>query len=262
MEKDLLLNEVDVRRMVKLLGDSCVLKGTLDQKKQFLMRGLCELIDLQAWAWVHAVEMTPGKLPVYVAFVHGGFSPENLATFIKIQTHPEMALYSTSICREVAGRTTPITRTLKQLVPLPEFYQAAVGDEWRACGVYPGALSFHPLADGTYSGIAMYRDCAKSLFSDRDAKIAHILLSEVPWLHAAQGPHADQAMQVPQLPVRQRLVLELLIQGYSRKSIAHTMDVSINTVAGYAKEIYSFFAVKSHTELINRFFLGNGGDKD
>jgi DNA-binding CsgD family transcriptional regulator len=249
------LDPTDIRAMVRLLGETCAMQGTVNQKKHFLMSGLCRLIDVQAWAWVHAVELLPGKLPVYVAYIHGGFSEDVLPRFVKIQSHPDMAYMSSSICRDLIGRTTPLTRTLREIVPIAEFTGAEVGEEWRACGVYPLMLSFHPLPDGTFSGLALYRSCDKDLCTEREKKIAHALLSAVPWLHERQGPSAEHAIEVPQLSVRERLVLELLLQGYSRKAIAETMDISINTVAGYAKHVYAFFHVTSQAELINRFFL-------
>jgi DNA-binding CsgD family transcriptional regulator len=255
MEDTSLLAEKDVRAIVRLLGETCTKDGTLNEKKHSLMAGLGRLLDSQAWAWVHAVEMKPGELPVYAAYISGGFSEEALARFIKIQTHPDMARLSTSLSVALQGRTRPLTRTLQQLMPIEDFYTAEVAEEWRACGIYPRALHFYPLADGTFSGIAIYRDCDKPVLTPREAKLAHVILSSVPWLHAAQGAAGEQTTQVPNLPVRERLVLELLLQGYSRKAIASTMGISINTVAGYAKNIYRFFNVASHGELSRLFRL-------
>ena len=250
-----LLTETDVRAIVRLLGETCTLTGSLNEKKHFVMTGLGRLIDTQAWAWVHAVEMVPGQLPVYAAFICGGFSEEILPRYIQIQTHPDMARLSTSLSIALQDRTRPLTRTLQQLMPVEEFVNADVGDEWRACGIYPRALSFHPLADGTYSAIAIYARCDRPILTPREAKIAHVILSGVPWLHVAQGAAGEQTTQVPQLPVRERLVLELLLQGYSRKAIATTMGISINTVAGYAKNIYRFFSVDSQAALSRLFRL-------
>ncbi len=250
-----LLTEKDVRAIVRLLGQTSTLGGSLNEKKHFVMAGLGKLIDTQAWAWVHAVEMVPGELPVYAAFICGGFSEETLARFIKIQSHPDMARLSTSLSRELQGRSRALTRTLPQLMPVEDFYNAEVDKEWRACGIYPGALSFHPLHDGTFSALAIYRSCHKPVLTPREAKIAHVILSGVPWLHVAQGAAGEQTTQVPQLPVRERLVLELLLQGYSRKAIATTMGISINTVAGYAKNIYRFFHVDSQAALSRLFRL-------
>jgi len=255
MDETSLLTEKDVRAIVRLLGETCTLDGTLNEKKHFLMTGLGRMIDTQAFGWVHAVEMVPGQLPVYTAFICGGFNEEVLPRFIQIQSHPDMARLSTTLSRALQGRTKPLTRTLQQLMPIEEFYTAEVAKEWRACGIYPRVLHFHPLADGTFSGIAIYRHCHKPILTPREAKIAHVILSSVPWLHEAQGAAGERTTQVPQLPVRERLVLELLLQGYSRKAIAATMGISINTVAGYAKNVYRFFGVASHGELSRLFRL-------
>ncbi len=60
--------------------------------------------------------------------------------------------------------------------------------------------------------------------------------------------------------MRQRLALELLLHGHSRKSIAENMQISINTVSGYIRDIYRFFKVTSQPQLVRRFFQGDGGD--
>ncbi len=256
------LSHSDLRAMVRLLGETCAFEGTINQKKQFLMKGLCQLLDIYCWAWVHAVELIPGNLPVYVAYLHNGFTEDSLPLFVKIQSHPDMARFSAPLCRDLAGRKSPLTRTLQEIVPLDDFHTADVAQEWRDCGIFPRLLSFYPLSDGTFSGLALYRPCDSPLFTDREKQIAHALLSSVPWLHERQGASAEHAIEVPQLPIRQRLVLELLLQGCSRKTIADTMNISINTVAGYAKKVYGFFGVTSQAELINRFFQGVGDEAE
>ncbi len=65
---------------------------------------------------------------------------------------------------------------------------------------------------------------------------------------------------VPRLPVRQRLTLEFLLQGQSRKAMAREMEISINTVSGYVRDIYRLFGVNSQAQLVSRFFRGDGGD--
>ena len=70
----------------------------------------------------------------------------------------------------------------------------------------------------------------------------------------------DRGGLVPTLSAQMRLVLEMLLQSYSRKFIADHMGISIHTVSGYIKEIYRHFLVHSHAELLRRFFHGDGGD--
>ena len=59
---------------------------------------------------------------------------------------------------------------------------------------------------------------------------------------------------VPELFPKQRIVLNLLLDGLDRKSIASHMGISKNTVAAYAREVYRHFGVHSQPQLIRRFF--------
>jgi hypothetical protein len=259
MRKDHVLSESDVRAMVRLLGENCALDGTINDKRRHLMTGLCRLVDGLAWCWAMAAEMNPHRLPVYIGFIHAGFSEEAFARYLAVQTHPDMIWATSSLCRELEKKKRHLTRSAQQVFSFARFLKSPVSKLWQECGVYPGLISFYPLPDGVHSGIAVYRPCEAPLFGERERKITHILMAEVPWLHVNQSPETVLT-HVPRLPVRQRLALELLLQGHSRKTIADDMNISVNTVSGYVRDIYRFFAVTSQAQLVRRFFRGDGGD--
>jgi DNA-binding CsgD family transcriptional regulator len=246
--------------MVRLLGEVAALPGTHFDKKRHLMEGLCRLTDSDAWAWGLAAEMNPDKLPVYVGFQHGGFTDEQLGWYLKLQAHPDMVWVSAPLSNTLLEHEGQhVTRDLQRITGEEAFLSADVAALWRACGHYPRALSFFPLGDGAFSGIALYRKVGKPLFTDRETRIAHIIMSEVPWLHL-QGWPEDRGASVPHLSLRQHTVLEMLLQSFSRKRIADELGISIHTVSGYVKEIYRHFGVNSHAELLGRFYQGDGGD--
>ncbi len=110
------------------------------------------------------------------------------------------------------------------------------------------------------SGIGIYRRFGRPDFTDREIRITHIILKEVPWLHE-QGWPEDRGATVHQLARRQRMALNLLIAGQGRKQIADHMKISVNTVHEYIKDIYDFFGVHSQAELMSRFYEGNGHDR-
>jgi DNA-binding CsgD family transcriptional regulator len=259
MMKDKLLSDADVRAMVRLLGSTCAVKGDISQKRRHLMTGLCRLVQADAWGWAMVAELNPKKLPVYIGFLHGGFSEDSFARYLAANAHPDMIWATASYSRELQKERRHLTRSAQQVYPLEKFARAEAGQLWRDCGFNPGIISFYPLPEGVYSGIALYRKCTGELFGARERKIAHILMAEVPWLHVNQSQETVLT-NVPRLPVRQRLALELLIQGHSRKMIADDMRISINTVSGYVRDIYRFFGVRSHPQLVRRFFRGDGGD--
>jgi DNA-binding NarL/FixJ family response regulator len=120
-------------------------------------------------------------------------------------------------------------------------------------------MSLRPLDPCSGSGIGLLRRYHREKFSARESRIAHIVLTEVPWLHE-QGWPMDRGASAPALSQRLRLALNLLTLGQSRKEIAARMNISTHTVQGYVKTIYRHFGVHSQGELMNRFYEGNGQD--
>ena len=92
------------------------------------------------------------------------------------------------------------------------------------------------------------------------AKIVHIVLSEVPWLHYHAYPDKP-SQQLTGLYPRHRTVLNCMCEGWSRKKIAEHLGLTTNTIHGYSKVIFKHFGVHSQAELLARFTLGDGGDR-
>lgn len=90
--------------------------------------------------------------------------------------------------------------------------------------------------------------------------MAHILLSELPWLHDEGWPQ-DRGASIPRLSPRLRIVLNLLLDGRTRKEMASSLSLSEHTIAQYQKAIYSHFGVNSQTTLLRRFQMGDGGHR-
>lgn len=206
------LPEADVRNMIRLLGEVAAHQGSVVERKHFLMSELCRMVGCDYWAWVLIAEMVPGKLPVYVGFQHGGFSEEQLKCYLTIHAHPDMAWISEPWAEDIARMTSTVTRTLEQIVPEERFDTTDVARIWAETDAKPRLLCAVPIESGGHSGIGMYRRYDSAPFTDREARIVHILMSEVQWLHQLGWPE-DKAVDVPRMTARQRMVLELLLQG-------------------------------------------------
>lgn len=74
-------------------------------------------------------------------------------------------------------------------------------------------------------------------FTVRQRRIAHIVLSEVDWLHYAELP-PDRGRGVPDLSPRQRMVLVLLLEGRSKVEISELLHISPHTTHDHTKAIY------------------------
>ena len=258
------LSESDVRAIVRLLGEVAMLRGDHAEKKRYLMEGVCRLIGAQYWAWTLATQFEPGKPPVYIGATMGGFSENQLAKFLQAVETAVTHQLSIEPILELHSGKVHVTRTLDQ-VSHEQYGHWRDSDDpgallWKEAEIGSVIVSFRSIRESSVSSIGIYRKYDAPPFSDRDGRIAHIILSEIPWLHEMGWPD-DRAVSVPKLSPRKRLILELLLQSCSRKQIACDLGITENTLSGYIKEIYRHFSVQSQSELLCKFYQGNGGDR-
>jgi DNA-binding CsgD family transcriptional regulator len=120
--------------------------------------------------------------------------------------------------------------------------------------------SIYPLGElEVCSAIGLFRHVGREPFTSRQARMAHILLSEVGWLHYAELP-GDRGHEVPNLTPRQRVVMVMLIEARDKDEIARLLHISPHTAKDHIKAVYEHFNVSSQLELIRRFRFGDGGD--
>ena len=246
------LPETTVRKMVRLLGEAAALSGGINEKKRYLMNGVCSLIQADAWVWSLGCQIKPDEPQVFVGFLHGGFSEDRFTAFLKAVEHPDMAQISSRFAEAIRLDNSHTTMRREEIDTAGLAALSEAGPLWEQADIGSLMLSGYPLDAESLSTIGFYRALGVEPFSDLEKQIAHIILSEVPWLHQSGWPE-DRGATVPQLYPRQRIVLNLLLDGLPRKQIASQMGISDNTVSGYAKDVYRHFGVNSHVELMRKF---------
>lgn len=249
------MEEADARAMVRLVAEVAALREDHTTSKRFLMDGLKGLIGADSWVWALGY-LDPSRPPVYASYLHEGFDEERFAKYLQAVEHPGMKTLMAPFTQELMEKKSHITRTRQQIDRSEHSAEAAVANEfWLAADIAPLILSARPLNDECVSIIALYRRADQAVFNERERKMAHILLTEAFWLHAEGWPE-DFGAKTPELSRPRRLVLNLLLEGHSRKMIASQLNLSIHTVSGYVKDIYGNFHVRSHAELMRRFTRG------
>ena len=257
--EDLTLAETDVRAIVRLLGEAVATRADLRETRRMLMDGLCAIIEATSWVWCMA-EHDPDKPPSFIGFEHGGWDEERFALYIKAMNHPDMEAVTRDASAEFQEKGIHLTRTQRQMDPGMLLEKSEAIHFWERADVGTIITSQRPMSGGGNSAVGIYRKLGCPHFSEREARIAHIILSEVPWLHFTAFP--DQASQeITRLYPRHRTVLNLLGEGWSRKKIAAHLAISENTVHGYVKDIFKHFGTHSQSELLARFTRGDGGDR-
>lgn len=252
------LPAADVRKIVRLLGDVIAAPGGHSEKKALLMTGLCELVGADAWVW-GVGQHNPDNAPFYTAFNRGGIDDARFAKLMEAVNHPEMETFARPFSEELALTGSHLTRLRQQINRDGSFSGSQAEQAWLRADIDAVMLSCKPLPGGGFSSIGIYRNAGKPLFSERESRIAHVILSEVAWLHLEGWPEERGASATPLYP-RLRTVLNLMVEGWGRKQIAHHLGLSENTIHSYVKEIYRHFGIHSHAELVKRFSKGDGGD--
>jgi len=259
MKNDSPLEEADVRAIVRLIADVHIVPGDHAAKKQGLMSGLAGLIGADSWAWGMAFQMAPDKPSAHLSMVHGGFNEHTYAMFTQAYNHPGMSAIHAPFARDLMARRCHLTRLRNQIASDEEYVGSVCHEAWQRAGVDDVIMSMRPVAEGLFSLVAMYRKPSSPRFTARDSQIAHIVLSGVPWLHAEGWPEGHEPA-ARKLTPRQRMTMDLLIQGYSREEIAAYLEISVHTANDYVKAVFRHFGVHSRAALVARFHIGDGGN--
>lgn len=259
-EAEATLLETDVRAMVRLVGEVVASRHDHAGMKRMLMAGLGELVNADAWVWCLGCEMEAGKMPVYLSMDHGGFDAVRYAGMLRAAAHPDLTWISEAMIHDMREKNSQVTRMREQFAEKDALAVAGIATHMKEADVGPFLIVMRPIDERSVSTLGLYRREAEPPFTERECRIAHVVLSEVPWLHE-QGWPEDRGATVPRLSPRRQLVLNLLLEGRSRKDVAAALSLSENTVATYQKDIYRHFGVSSHATLIHRFRHGDGGDR-
>lgn len=253
------MDEADVRAMVHLLGDIAIMDASVNEKRSAVMNGLAALVNADAWAWGVASNTTPGEHPAWSIFLHSGFGEDKFGPLLEALEHPEMAALQKPFLEEFARSGPQLTRLRQQFVPDAVFRKSEAAKAWDRVGFGPVIVCARNTLGGEVSSLGIYRRSGADLFTERESRIAHIILSEVAWLHENTFPnHPSEGVSA--LSPRLRQVLNCLLAGKSRKEIAADLGLSVHTLGDYIKSVYQCFGVRSHPELIRRFYVGDGGD--
>lgn len=254
------VTEGDFRAAVRILADVATMEGTLDQKRVRVMSDSAALIGADYWAWAFAPLMEAGRQPVHLFQSFGGFDDEGISRLIMAIEHPDSGAMTDSLARAMIGSGGQVTRLRQDIIPDERFFNSPAHPLWQAANIGPIIISMRPSPGRGTSVAAFYRSKSAPQFSPREARIAHIVLTEVGWLHDAGAP-SSAAYEIPKLSPRCRLILNQLVTGRSRKEIAADLGLSPHTVNDYVKQIFRHFGVHSQAQLISRLRHGDGHDR-
>lgn len=181
-----MVGEDDVRAMVRLLGEVSVMRDDVAARKRRLMNGLSELVGADAWIWVVSRYSGPKDPPMCVSFMQEGFDEKGVGLIMEASQDVEhQPPDNEPLMREIiAAGGNHITRTRRDVVSDDGWYDSSHFKLYRKpLGVDEYVYSIYPLEDGLFSAVGLHRKIGRPAFDARERRLAHILISEVKWLH-------------------------------------------------------------------------------
>lgn len=254
------LPESEVRNIVRLLGRVAGLKGTMQLKRRELMTGLAVLVEADAWSWITARAEKWNDNPAVASFLHGGTDERQLSASMQALQDRRNTPVEYKALNELRLTHKSFTRTWDQLVTA-EQWNSPQNREFLDRAGYDHILYCVKVLDedGLFSGIALKRGKGRPNFTPLQRRVAHVVSSEVDWLHQPESLDAV-TLKVRPLSPRRRVVLGHLIEGHSLPDIAERLECSYHTVKDHVKAIYGHFGVHSKEELFRNFMRGDGAD--
>lgn len=223
----------------------------LPARRQRLLQGLSQLIRADTWLWT--LSRFGGDRPgMSYGFQYGQLSEQELLSLAESTQDARDSAPGTALVMEciAEGRACTIAlheslgKTSRESNPNWQRYLSGFAD---------AILSVHPSEKGLWSCTGLHRRSGGEPFQERERRIAHMVLTSVPWLHL-EAPRTEPLLHaVEQLPPRPRVVLILLLDGCAAKEIAQQMDLSPHTVRQYIKQIYQALGVTTRGELHRHF---------
>jgi DNA-binding CsgD family transcriptional regulator len=244
----------DVRLIVHLLGEVARPDGAdAATKKRLLLSGLARIVNADVWVWGQGRATADGGIVIF-SYIDGGYASDRQR---EIAMRPDLNTDAQDVERRVkdtGGRH--LTRTRAQLMTDEEWYGSSFYRDYRkAADLDDFLFSVYPLPPDAISVIGLHRNVAAPPFGDRERCIAHLVASEIDWLHRA-GSDLPGPAHVADLTPRQRQVLLLLLSGDSRKQVARKLEISEHTVTDHMKALHRHFNVNSRGELLALFMSG------
>jgi DNA-binding CsgD family transcriptional regulator len=227
-----------------------------------LLVALAGAVGADTWSWVLTRTPRPGEpmsLPVPIAMLDGGWTPEQRAIHVRAQQSPHRRVFGgrmytrilsdghatfarPALLDDVAWRSSDYYREFTGPMGLDEFMLSA-----RRIGAEAADVS----------GLGLYRTAGRPPFDDAAVALVEAVMSRVTWLHEADGPVDHVAGPILALTPRARQVLRLLQSGHPDKQIGEMLGISRHTVGGYVKTILRHFNVSSRNELQGKFLAGD-----
>lgn len=260
-EPPIVLDENQVRAIVRLLADALTPDDGRTPKIRRLMDGLARMVSADGWLFFRSRLDPQGKEPANIDYTYGGaFDHQSLAEYAdySFQVYEEPPEFPKLKALIMAGDHFTLSRPA--LVPDVLWRSGRFDRHIQRMGLDAFMYSTVPLTQRNGAPLCstalLFRKPGRPDFDPVEARIVHWVVSECGSLHR-EGLDIEHIEELATLTPRQRTVLVLLMDGLTQKQMADRLCLSTHTIGDYVKAVYRHFKVNSRAELMRRFIQGH-----
>ena len=238
----------DVQAILRLVGGAAELWYQPQLQREFTLDSLCKLLKAKA-----AVCYTLGDVLTGGSNPCGQFSSVGLdeagrdqfENYLKTGAPRDPVL---DVLASIDGRVITLARP-----------DAVSDQDWYGCAHYENVRKPLGLDHALYVKIVaasldrqtivmLARGEGDAPFTDRDAYLSELCLSEMAWPYTPEMDYTDPRLEA--LQPRLKKVMRHLLEGDSEKQVALKLGLSPHSVHQYVKQLYAQLEVNSRGELL------------
>ena len=245
------MRATDVQSILRLVGGAAELWYTPALQRQFTLDSLCNLLKAKVgicYTWGDC--LVGGKQPCSDV-VHVGLDAAGAAAFEKFTQTGQPADPVMDVLAAMEGRIVTLTR--RQAVVDQDWFASAHRRELREPLGLGSTLyiKIHAQLIDRTTIVTLIREQGEPPFSERDAYLTDLCLSEMAWPFTADINVVDP--RIEGLQPRLKKVMRHLLEGDSEKQVALKLKLSPHTVHEYVKDLYAELGVCSRGELLAQY---------
>jgi DNA-binding CsgD family transcriptional regulator len=245
------MRATDVQQILRLVGGAAELWYQPQLQRQFTLDSLCRILNAKfGVCYTIGDVLTGGKTPCS-NFTHVGLNDRGVKQFedyLKTGTPRDPVMDVLSV---MSGRV--ITFTRREAVADNDWFSSEHYKQIRQpLGIGPTLyVKIVAQSIGRETLVMLARGAGEEGFTERDAYLTDLCLSEMAWPFSAELNYVDP--KVEQLQPRLKKVMTHLLEGDSEKQVALKLKLSPHTVHEYVKDLYVELGVCSRGELLAQF---------
>ena len=218
-----------------------------------LLNRLASLIGADAWTWSWGRGSPTEDTVTLLAALDHGFSDKQRRHYMEWVMSDDCHLdYRPRVIPRINDQGQVTTRRCDAYSDQEWSNNPALRKMLNRCGWESWVHCVRHFANQNWSYMGFFRNADRPDFSLQDAALVDLSMRRIQWLHTT----VDETLPpeaFANITLRQRDVMLMLLEGLSRKQIAHQMGITEDTVGDHIKAIYKHFQVRSATELAGRF---------